>query len=155
MAPLLDLEAQAQWLMQRAEFERARVILEHIIERSPDNAIVNEMRGVCLTRLGEYEQARAVLEQVLKQRPDRALAAFHLALCHERTGQLARACELYALAVKLDERYAPAHLRLGNILWAQGDQAGARPHYERYLALEPGDPPREAAVRERLQQDGG
>jgi arylsulfatase A-like enzyme len=151
MVYVLELEAQAQWLMQRSEWDKARGILDSVLASNPEHTIAREMLGTCWLKLGEYGRARALFEAVLKQRPDRVITTFYLGLCNEMTGQIDKGRELYEMTIKIDDRYAPAHLRLANILWQQREKEAARTHYERYLALAPNEPQREAAVRERLR----
>ena len=44
-------------------------------------------------------------------------------------------------ALAIDPEDAPAHARLGDIaMYGDNDLAGAAPHYERALALDPAEP---------------
>jgi TolB-like protein/cytochrome c-type biogenesis protein CcmH/NrfG len=96
-----------------------------------------------------YKQSEALYRRVLAIDPRYAPAWTALAenLYHEADQGLLSSKEGYAQAgeaakkaVEIDPEYALAHARIGWIVASDNDLAGAAPHFERALALDPSDP---------------
>jgi len=96
-----------------------------------------------------YKQSEALYRRVLAIDPHYAPAWTALAenLYHEADQGLLSSKEGYAQAgeaakkaVEIDPEYALAHARIGWIVASDNDLAGAAPHFERALALDPSDP---------------
>lgn len=78
-------------------------------------------------------------EEELRIDPTNADAAYELGELARKAGDLARARELFALAVEHYPDFEQGHLGLGRVLIAQGHPAEALPHLERAASLNPED----------------
>jgi len=109
------------------------------------------LQGRQLARQGNPEalrQSKALLEKALTIDPSYAPAWEELAWNSISEGSLAQispdsafrlARERVGKALAVDPDYAPAHATLGTLANLTGDLAGAAAHFERALALAPGD----------------
>ena len=96
-----------------------------------------------------FRKSDALYEEALKIDPSYAPAwdgwarniinQMSLVLLPAREG-MTRAREALERALASDPEYAPAHARLGTLSLAENDLAAAARHFERALALDPGNP---------------
>lgn len=92
---------------------------------------------------GEYFEAAKTYRKVynkLKNKEDRPLrgeVALKMAVCHERLNQSARAAAAYQNALRYGMSDSTIHLRLAQMLHADGKFAAAIKEYETYLSFDP------------------
>jgi tetratricopeptide (TPR) repeat protein len=87
---------------------------------------------------GRYSEAIAAYQAVLKRDARNVDAMTHLGLIVAIGGHADSAIETFDKALRIDPKYAPAHLYRGQVLYEQKqDYAGAVKSWERYLALVP------------------
>jgi tetratricopeptide (TPR) repeat protein len=87
---------------------------------------------------GRYAEAIAAYQAVLKRDARNVDAMTHLGLVVAIGGHADSALETFDKALRIDPRYAPAHLYRGQVLYEQKqDYAGAVKSWERFLALVP------------------
>jgi tetratricopeptide (TPR) repeat protein len=115
-----------RWVHQ----ERARVYAL----AGNDSAALDALESAMLT---VQEEERDVLIRIYTSR---ALLEHARAMLHERRGDLPAAREAYARALLEDLSYHPAHARLGALLMAAGDTAGAGAAFELAVQVAPRDP---------------
>jgi tetratricopeptide (TPR) repeat protein len=108
---------------------------------------------------GRYPEAIAAYQAVLKRDPRNVDAMTHLGLIVAIGGHADSALETFDKALRIDPRYAPAHLYQGQVLYeAKQDYPGAVKAWERFLALVPSGPEHErvaAQVEEARSKKGG
>ena len=100
--------------------------------------------STALTNLGnlEYrrdqtEAAESYYRRALESDPEQPEALYNLGfLCFERD-EVDEAVVLFRAALQSDPSFADAQFNLAMVLEEKGERAAARPHWERYLALEP------------------
>jgi tetratricopeptide (TPR) repeat protein len=96
--------------------------------------------GLIARNAGRLDEAVAAFEQAVKASPRQPVFHNQLALTYRMKGRFADARAAYERALELDPAYADAHLNLGILLDLYlGENALALTHYERYVALAPGD----------------
>jgi len=92
----------------------------------------------------------ATLERCLALDPGDVGLLADLGAAYETAGRADRAEPLYRRALAIDPRDGDVHLRLGRILLARGDRAGARTEGEAALRWQPGS----AAPRDLVSAAG-
>ena len=97
-----------------------------------------------LTNLGNLEYRRNQLEaaedyyhRALECDPEQPEALYNLGFLHFEREEVDEAVSLFRAALKSDPSFADAHFNLAMALEERGERAAARPHWQRYLALEP------------------
>lgn len=132
-----------------ASFEQAEARYREAIRLDPSlsNAITN-LGNLCYRR-GDIGGAERAYRQALQVDPDQPEALYNLGFLHAERDEPQRAAELFARALASDPTFADAHFHLALALEVQGQQAEAKPHWRRYLELEPAGEWSEVA-RERL-----
>jgi tetratricopeptide (TPR) repeat protein len=98
-----------------------------------------------LTNLGNLEYRRNQVDaaeqyyrRALECDPEQPEALYNLGFLHFERDEVNEAILLFGEALRSDPSFADAHFNLAMALEERGDRAAARPHWERYLALEPG-----------------
>jgi len=87
---------------------------------------------------GRYQEAIAAYQAVLKRDEKNVDAMTHLGLIVAIGGHADIALETWDKALKIDPKYAPAHLYRGQVLYeVKHDYPGALTSWERYIALVP------------------
>ena len=97
-----------------------------------------------LTNLGNIEYRRDQIEaaedyyrQALECDPEQPEALYNLGFLHLERDQVDDAIFLFREALKSDPSFADAHFNLAMALERCGERLAARPHWQRYLTLEP------------------
>lgn len=113
--------------------------LHAILAREPDNARVLNALGYTLAdRTQRYEEAFNYIKRALELNPQDAATLDSMGWIHYRLGNLSEALKYLHSAYKLDAN-AEIAAHLGEVLWASGDQQGARKVWEGALKAEPKD----------------
>jgi tetratricopeptide (TPR) repeat protein len=89
-----------------------------------------------LLGLRRYHEAIAVLQRVAARR-ESAPVLTNLAIAYLETGELEKARALASSAAERWPRYAPAHHTLGQLALLRHDPAGALPHFQRAVEVDP------------------
>ena len=97
------------------------------LERNPDSIEARVNLGTALHQLGREREAAAAFSEVLNRQPDNRAALFNLAAIAEPR-QPEVAMDLYRKLLEMAPDDAEAHLRLGRLLAAAGDQQAAAGH---------------------------
>jgi tetratricopeptide (TPR) repeat protein len=144
----------------RCDPEQSLLLAERLWPAFPHAALA---RGLLHSEAGEYEPAVAAFEQALAAAEiaafphERLRATFMLARAHQHLGRLAEAQAGYRATVALDPANQAlwftyeAHVRLGDLLAAQGDYAAAAQAYVDAHRVARGDGQR-ATARARVTQ---
>jgi tetratricopeptide (TPR) repeat protein len=97
-----------------------------------------------LTNLGNLEYRRDRLEaaeqyyrRALKCDPEQPEALYNLGFLHFERDEVDEAVCMFRDALKSDPSFADAHFNLAMALEERGEREAARPHWQRYLTLEP------------------
>jgi len=138
---LISPEARAQYaaaveLLRTERPYEARAALQQLIKVYPEVPGAYLNLALLDYHEGFYSSARHRVDKALQLLPRNA-AAYNLSgSLHRQAGEFKQAWEAYALALAVDEKYAPAHLNLAILFdiylqyWLD-----ARQHYQLYLDL--------------------
>lgn len=133
-----QFELAMQW-MQSEQPVQARGILESLLERYPDLAVLHSFYGLCTLRLDDAGRAIAAFRKAMELDPDLAEPRQYLGDLYFARGRPDNAREHYEAALVRNPFLADAHKRLGEVLLKDGDRAEALERFDAYLLLRPGD----------------
>jgi tetratricopeptide (TPR) repeat protein len=88
---------------------------------------------------GMNEAALQLYERAMRMDDDDHAWPYHAALVSEKMGRAPQAAEFFRKSIALKPDYAPAYLRLGNILLDEGRTEEAEAQFRKYLQLRPHD----------------
>lgn len=113
--------------------------LRAILSRDPNHVQALNALGFTLAdRTDRYQEAHDLIVRALAQRPDDYYIQDSMGWVLFRLGRLPEALEyLRRAAAQSDDVEVAAHL--GEVLWASGDEAGARQVWDAVLKREPGN----------------
>jgi len=113
----------------RGDGRNAEKYLREAVDKKPDYADAHNNLGIVLADRKAFDEAirqfDAAATDVRYQTPE--WAVYNAAEAYRAKGDAARAEERYRLAIRMNNRYAPAHTRLASLLVAAGrmDEAEA------------------------------
>jgi tetratricopeptide (TPR) repeat protein len=114
------------------------------------NAVYN--LGLVCKMQGKTEAARDAFEQALSIDPDMTKAMYMLGVVYRDLKQYSRAESVLGTLLRREPDYAKGHLLMGLVYRETGRADEARPHFERFIKLDPADSSA-PKVREWLVQD--
>ena len=126
--------------MDLERFSDARVHLEKLLEKYPDDAELNEHFARCLEQANELQAAVQRYEKAIAQDPNRVLAYSRLAaLLRDKLGQPNRADQIMDDMVKANRRSSDAYLHRALYRHQLGLNEEASKDISEALKLAPGD----------------
>jgi tetratricopeptide (TPR) repeat protein len=133
-----DLYIEATGLDEdAATYERAEELYSRAIRLDPTLAIAYTNLGNIRFRRGDEPGAEELYRRAIQIDPDQPEAHYNLGYVMLERGEGRLATEFFERALQGDPRFADAHFNLA-MAWEQlGDRVRARPHWKRYLELEP------------------
>jgi tetratricopeptide (TPR) repeat protein len=96
-----------------------------VLQRSPDHALANDLRGLVLLNGHEFERARALAAKVVDERPDDPLAWGNLSDALLELGLYDEATEAAQRMIDLKPNL-PSYSRASHLQWLRGDVASAK-----------------------------
>lgn len=108
-----------------------------LAKSSPRNANAVGSYGMTLQLYKQYSGADACYRRAIEIAPKAFRWRYYLAVCRHDDGRTKEAIEAIRGALKLDKRYAPAHVKLSEWLLLSGDVRGARAAAEEAVRLSP------------------
>jgi tetratricopeptide (TPR) repeat protein len=129
------LHAQDQGRLQDAlaDFEEAERYL-------PDQAVLQNALGLCLTRLNRPDEAIEKFDAAITLSPTLAPSHYRKGWALVTSGDRAAAWRCYEKAVELNPNYAEALAGMASIAARDGDAEKARSYGERALKINPNEP---------------
>jgi tetratricopeptide (TPR) repeat protein len=112
---VLYLNGYGALLIDTGDFERAVVILNQALHKSPDDALALTNIGVALRSLERPTDALAPLERAVQLDPDSARAWLHLGLTYELLDRVPRAIQCFERVLEQWPRYKPAKRKLAEL----------------------------------------
>ena len=104
-----------------------------------------------LQRLGDVSQAEASYQKAIELGPGNPAARYELARLYDKNNDLRAAAEQYQAALKIDGALPDIHLAYGGLLIRLGNEALAKKHIEKAIALYPADSTWRAGALETLR----
>jgi tetratricopeptide (TPR) repeat protein len=125
---------QARLLTQTGELAEAVYSFENAIRLNPAEASYLYDYALALARMNRLPEAAGRAESAIRLNPKLAEAHELLGGLHERAGDLLKAVQAYRRVLELKPNASRAHWRLGTVLAAQNDFAGASEHLQKAAA---------------------
>jgi len=134
------LYAQALVAEQLDRIDVAEQYMQRILKQDPDNVRTLNALGYTLAdRTDRYDEARKYIEKAYAQKPDDPAVIDSMGWVQYRLGNLEEARRYLQRAYDMTgDSEIGAHL--GEVLWMQGDQAGARRVWQESLENAPDNP---------------
>jgi DNA-binding transcriptional MerR regulator len=133
-----DLYAKASTLDEDpATWAEAEALYKRAIYLDPQLAIAYTNLGNIRFRSGDEEAAQALYAQALAIDPRQPEAHYNIGYVTLERGDPKGAAAYFEKAIAADPRFADAHFNLAMAYEQAGERAKARPHWKRYLELEP------------------
>jgi tetratricopeptide (TPR) repeat protein len=134
------LYAQALVAEQLDHIDVAEQYMQRILKQDPDNVRTLNALGYTLAdRTNRYDEARKYIEKAYAQKPDDPAIIDSMGWVQYRLGNLEEARRYLQQAYDMTgDSEIGAHL--GEVLWMQGDQAGARRVWQESLKNAPDNP---------------
>jgi len=88
-------------------------------------------------KLKHFGEVQRILQQALLKNPSSSEAYNLEGIYQAQTGQIQDARDSFERAITLDEKFAPPHVNLADLLLNAGDEAGAMKSFKAALAIDP------------------
>lgn len=122
---------------QKGELNRAWLLYQTALRRTPNDAHVWQLAGVLLLQAGQPNAAIEHLERAIALDPQHADARSNLGLAYEVLDRIDEAYAQFAAAVELNPHHSQALTNLGNLARKRGDLDNAIRFYRRALSVMP------------------
>jgi tetratricopeptide (TPR) repeat protein len=133
-----DLYAKASTLDEDpATFDEAESLYKRAIHLDPSLAIAYTNLGNIRFRRGDEKGAEELYARALEVDDRQPEAHYNIGYVLLERGEARRAVGYFEKAIVSDSRFADAHFNLAMAYEQLGERAKAKPHWRRYLDLEP------------------
>ena len=114
---ILDKEKLNSVLATFAEgkFQEALISIEALKKDYPNESILFNIRGACLSEMGNFDDAVKSYKVAISLNPDYAKAYFNLAGTHHDMGDLDASVEAYKIALQIEPNNEAILNNLGNV----------------------------------------
>jgi tetratricopeptide (TPR) repeat protein len=134
--PML-LNLRAFWLEDNNRPREALADLQLAVTLAPEDGILHNALGLCLTKFGRWTDAVDAFETAVRYQPEFVAAHFNLASARECTGDLRGARLAFERTLELSPDYPEPLASLANLAARRADWTQARIFAERALAADP------------------
>lgn len=124
--------------LARGELSDAEILLQKILQLSPDQPAALHFLGLIAFQTGRIAVARDFIKKTIEVKPDYPDALSNFALVLLQLGELKSAQDSCQKALFIDPQHVEAHCNLGQSLQAQGLLDEAIKSYKNALAISPG-----------------
>jgi tetratricopeptide (TPR) repeat protein len=134
-----QISEHAQELIDRHEYEQARLELLRLATQAPASAEAQQRLGMVLQLESRLPEAEACFRAALQRDPDYVEALIGLGQVEALRGDDVAALKHFESAVEIDPHRAGAHFSLGRLLESLGRTNEALAEFFRALEFEPND----------------
>jgi tetratricopeptide (TPR) repeat protein len=131
-------EIALQWL-DHDSTSQAQQVIESLLQRYPDLAIVHSLAGLTAAKMDDASRAIIELRKAIELNPDLAEPRMYLGDIYLSRGRPDNAKEHYESALQRNPFLADAYKRLAEIHLRLNDAPAAVPLYRSYILLRPND----------------
>jgi arylsulfatase A-like enzyme/uncharacterized protein HemY len=114
-------------LVHQHRYQEALPLLRTSAEKTPDSGVAHYELALVLIKAGQWEAALPEMKAAVLCLPNSAQMHFYLAAVHLRLKQIPEATAEFDKTLALDANHFLANLKYGQMLFLEGDAAGALP----------------------------
>lgn len=122
---------------QVGTYDQAEEAYEKALSLDPSLSNARTNLGNLYYRRDQLDRAEEQYHRALEGDPEQPEALYNLGFLHFERDEIDPAIVLFRKALRSDPSFADAHFNLAMALEERGDSTAARPHWRRYLTLEP------------------
>lgn len=130
---------EANEYLKRKELDKARVLLEELLQEEPKHTDALYNLGMVYTELGNPQKAIKTLLELVELGNDSSNVYVALGYAYSRMGNQNKAKELFLSALELEPDNPYALRNLGGLYGKEADYDRAIKHLEKAFELNPGD----------------
>jgi choline-sulfatase len=124
-------------LVQTQKYQEAIPVLRTAAEKNPESGMAHYELGLALVKTGQWEAALPEMQAAVVCTPNSPQLHFYSGAVHLRLKQIPEATAEFENSLKIDPDHFLTNLKYGEMLFRQGDAAGALPRLVRAAKLDP------------------
>jgi arylsulfatase A-like enzyme/Flp pilus assembly protein TadD len=141
-------------LVHTRQYQDAIPVLRTAAEKNPSSGMAHYELGLALIKTGQWEAALPEMQAAVVCTPKSAQLHFYLGAVHLRLKHISEATAAFEDSLKLEPTHFLANLKYGEMLFREGDAAGALPKLVQAAKTEPDSAEVHAVLAETYQQLG-
>jgi predicted Zn-dependent protease len=141
-------------LVHVQRYQEALPVLRTAAEKNPKSGMAHYELGLALIKTGQWEAALPEMQAAVVCTPNSAQLHFYAAAVHLRLKHIPEATAEFESSLKIDPDHFLANLKYGEMLFREGDAAGALPKLSRAAKADPKSAEAHAFLADAYQQLG-
>jgi choline-sulfatase len=141
-------------LVHVQRYQEALPVLRTAAEKNPKSGMAHYELGLALIKTGQWEAALPEMQAAVVCTPMSAQLHFYAGAVHLRLKHIPEATAEFESSLKIDPDHFLANLKYGEMLFREGDAAGAVPKLSRAAKLDPKSAEAHAVLADTYQQLG-
>jgi predicted Zn-dependent protease len=141
-------------LVHVQRFQDAVPVLRTAAEKNPDSGMAHYELGLALIKTGQWEASLPEMQAAVVCTPNSAQLHFYAGAVHLRLKHIPEATAEFENSLKIEPDHFLANLKYGEMLFREGDAAGALPKLVRAAKADPKSAEAHAVLADAYQQLG-
>jgi len=141
-------------LVHVQRYQEALPVLRTAAEKNPNSGMAHYELGLALIKTGQWEAALPEMQAAVVCTPTSAQLHFYAGAVHLRLKHILEATAEFESSLKIDPDHFLANLKYGEMLFREGDAAGALPKLSRAAKVDPKSAEAHAFLADAYQQLG-
>ncbi len=141
-------------LMHVQQYQEAVPVLRTAAERNPGSGMAHYELGLALIKTGQWEASLPEMQAAVVCAPGSAQLHFYLGAVQLRLKHIPEATAEFENSLKIEPDHFLANLKYGEMLFGEGDAAGALPKLRRAAKVDPNSAEAHAVLADDYEQLG-
>jgi arylsulfatase A-like enzyme/Flp pilus assembly protein TadD len=141
-------------LVHVQRYQEALPVLRTAAEKNPKSGMAHYELGLALIKTGQWEAALPEMQSAVVCTPNSAQLHFYAGAVHLRLKHIPEATAEFESSLKIDPDHFLANLKYGEMLFREGDAAGALPKLSRAVNVDPKSAEAHAFLADAYEQLG-
>lgn len=141
-------------LVHRQKYQEALPVLRTAAEKNPSSGMAHYELGLALIKTGQWEASLPEMQAAVVCTPNSAQLHFYLGAVELRSNHIPEATAEFEKSLKIEPDHFLANLKYGEMLFQDGDPAGALPKLIRAEKADPKSAEVHAVLADTYQQLG-
>jgi choline-sulfatase len=141
-------------LVHVQRYQEALPVLRTAAEKNPNSGMAHYELGLALIKTGQWEAALPEMQAAVVCTPTSAQLHFYAGAVHLRLKHIPEATAEFESSLKIDPNHFLANLKYGEMLFREGDAAGALPKLSRAATVDPKSAEAHAFLADAYRQLG-